>query len=86
MCAMIGKGPRSEAVKQSMRRWGTLYFAAMGGAGALIAGCVKSAEVIAFDDLGCEAVRRLEVERLPVVCVYDLKGCDWYLEGRERYR
>jgi fumarate hydratase subunit beta len=83
---MIGKGVRSEAVIESMREHGSVYFGAVEGTAALLADCVKEAEVIAYEDLGAEAVRRLFVEEFPVVVVNDLYGGDLYREGRERWR
>lgn len=82
---MIGKGQRSQEVKDAVLRNGSVYFAAIGGAGALMAQCVKKSEVIAFDDLGAEAVRRLEVEDFPVTVVLDSHGGDLYKEGRKAY-
>jgi fumarate hydratase subunit beta len=83
---MIGKGIRSEEVREAMREHGCVYFGAVEGTAALLARCVKEAEVIAYEDLGAEAVRRLVVEDFPVVVVNDLYGGDLYLEGRERWR
>lgn len=83
--AMIGKGQRNEAVKNAVVRNGSVYFAAIGGAAALIAGSIKSAEVIAFEDLGAEAVRKLYIEDFPVTVVLDTAGGDLYEEGREEY-
>lgn len=82
---MIGKGQRSQEVKDAVLRNGAVYFAAIGGAGALMAQRVKKAEVIAFDDLGAEAVRKLEVEDFPVTVVLDSHGGDLYKEGRNAY-
>lgn len=82
---MIGKGLRSAEVVESLKNHTGVYFAAIGGAAALMAKCVKSAEVIAFDDLGPEAIRRLEVEELPVIVVVDSKGNDAYKSGRKAY-
>ncbi|MCR5482369.1 MAG: Fe-S-containing hydro-lyase [Clostridia bacterium] len=82
---MIGKGQRSEEVSEAVRRNGSVYFAAIGGAGALIARSVKSAEIIAYEDLGAEAVRRLVVEDFPVTVVTDSVGGDLYKTGRELY-
>lgn len=82
---MIGKGQRSQEVKDAVVRNRAVYFAAIGGAGALMAQCVKNSEVIAFDDLGAEAVRRLEVEDFPVTVVLDSHGGDLYQEGRKAY-
>jgi fumarate hydratase subunit beta len=83
---MIGKGMRSEVVKEAMKKYKTVYFAATGGAGALLAKRVKKAEVVAYEDLGTEAIRRLEVEDFPVVVVNDIHGNDLYVEGEKRYR
>ena len=75
---MIGKGKRSPEVIESMKKNGAVYFAAVGGAGALLSKCIKSAEVIAYDDLGTEAVRKLYVEDLPVITVIDKWGKNLY--------
>jgi len=83
---MIGKGLRSDEVREAMREHGCVYFGAVEGTAALLARCVKEAEVIAYEDLGAEAVRRLVVEDFPVVVVNDLYGGDLYLEGRERWQ
>ena len=83
--AMIGKGQRSDEVKRAVVRNGAVYLAAIGGAAALMARCIKSAEVIAFDDLGAEAVRRLRVEDLPLSVVLDCNGDDLYIKGRQDY-
>ena len=83
---MVGKGVRSEAVLQSMREHGCVYFGAVEGTAALLADRVKEAEVVAYEDLGAEAVRRLVVEDFPVVVVNDLHGGDLYREGREHWR
>ncbi len=83
---MIGKGMRSEAVKEAMKQWKAVYFAATGGAGALLAKKVKKAEVVAYEDLGPEAIRRLEVEDLPVIVINDIRGNDLYIEGEKKYR
>jgi fumarate hydratase subunit beta len=82
---MIGKGNRSEVVKEAMKRYRAVYFAATGGAGALIAGSIKRADVIAYEDLGAEAVMRLDVEDFPVVVVNDIYGGDLYEEGTAKY-
>lgn len=84
--AMIGKGARSEAVVDAIKRNGCVYFGAIGGAGALIAECIKKAEVVAYDDLGTEAIRRLEVENFPAVVLIDCEGGDLYENGQKRYR
>ena len=83
---MIGKGSRSEAVQKAMREHGCVYFAAIEGTAALLARCVKEAKIIAYEDLGAEAIRRLVVEDFPVVVVNDLYGGDLYEEGRKRWR
>jgi fumarate hydratase subunit beta len=83
---MIGKGVRSKAVLESMRRHGCVYFGAVEGTAALLAECVKEAEVVAHEDLGPEAILKLLVEEFPVVVVNDLHGGDLYREGRERWR
>ena len=83
---MIGKGMRSEAVKEAMKKYKAVYFAATGGAGALLGKKVKKVEVIAYEDLGTEAIRRLEVEDLPVIVINDVRGNDLYIEGEKRYR
>ena len=85
LTAMIGKGQRSQAVVDAMVANGACYFAAVGGAGALIARCIQSAEVIAFDELGCESVKRMTVEALPLTVAIDCKGNDLYKLGREAY-
>lgn len=83
---MIGKGMRSDAVKEAMKKHQAVYFAATGGAGALLAKKVKKAEVVAYEDLGPEAIRRLEVEDLPVIVINDVRGNDLYIEGEKTYR
>lgn len=83
--AMIGKGSRSQEVKEALQKYRAVYLAATGGAGALIARCVKKLEPVAYADLGPEAIVRLEVEDLPVTVVNDIYGGDAYLEGRARY-
>lgn len=83
---MIGKGNRSPAVKEAMKKYRAVYFAAIGGAGALISRTIKKSEVIAYDELGAEAVRRLEVEDFPVTVINDIYGGDLYQEGKARYR
>jgi fumarate hydratase subunit beta len=82
---MVGKGKRSAEVVEAMKRAGAVYFGAIGGAGALLAQCIKAAEVIAFDDLGPEAIRRLRVKDFPVVVIIDSKGNNLYQLGREAY-
>ena len=75
---MIGKGKRSEAVKDAIIRNGAVYFAAVGGAGALLSKSILSSEVVAYDDLGTEAIRKLEVANFPVIVVIDAKGNNLY--------
>lgn len=82
---MIGKGTRSAEVIEAMKKHTGVYFAAIGGAAALMAKCVLSAEVIAFDELGTEAIRRLKVKELPVVVAVDCFGNDIYKLAREMY-
>ncbi|MFQ5836043.1 MAG: Fe-S-containing hydro-lyase [bacterium] len=82
---MIGKGSRSQKVKDAMRKYRAVYFAAIGGAAALLSGHIKKAEVIAYEDLGTEAIRKLEVEDFPVIVVNDVKGGDLYEEGARLY-
>jgi len=82
---MIGKGPRSDEVITAMKKTGSVYFAAIGGAGALMAKCVRKAELIAFEDLGTEAVRKLTVENMPVTVAVDSCGNDLYRTGTQRY-
>lgn len=78
---MIGKGKRSEEVIDAMNRNHAVYFAAIGGAGALLSKCIKKAEVIAYEDLGTEAIRKLEVENLPVIVVIDENKKNLYEEA-----
>ena len=78
LIGMIGKGKRSKAVKEAIVRNGAVYFAAVGGAGALLSKSIQSSEIIAYDDLGTEAVRRLEVKEFPVIVVIDSEGTDLY--------
>lgn len=78
MKGMIGKGKRSGQVIDAMVRNGGVYFAAVGGAGALLSKCIKSSEVVAYEDLGTEAIRRLYVEDFPVVVAIDPEGVDLY--------
>ena len=75
---MIGKGRRSEAVIASMKKNKAVYFAAVGGAGALLSKCIKAAEIIAYEDLGAEAIYKLEVEDFPVIVVIDCEGKNLY--------
>ncbi len=84
--AMIGKGSRSKAVKDAIKKHGAVYMVAIGGAGALIAKSIKKSEVVAYEELGAEAVRRLEVEDFPAVVINDAYGGDLYQEGKAKYR
>lgn len=83
---MIGKGKRSQAVKDAIIRNGAVYFAAVGGAGALLSQRITKSKVIAYDDLGTEAIRELEVENFPVIVVIDSKGNDLYETAIRQYR
>ena len=83
---MIGKGLRSKEVTDSIVEHGGVYFAAIGGAAALMAKCVKSAKVIAFDELGTEAIRELVVKELPVIVAIDSKGVNMYQKAIEENR
>jgi len=83
---MIGKGPRGQEVKDAIRKHKAVYFAAIGGAGALISKTIRKAEVIAYPELGTEAVMRLEVENFPAVVVNDVEGADLYRVGVEQYK
>ena len=82
---MIGKGKRGESVVSAMKKRGAVYFGAIGGAGALLSHCVRKAEVVAYEDLGAEAIRRLEVEDLPVTVIVDADGNDLYEDGRKAF-
>ena len=83
---MIGKGSRSQAVKDSIKKYKVVYFAAIGGAGALISKSIRKVEVVAYDDLGAEALRRLEVEDFPATVINDIYGGELYEEGKIKYR
>ena len=82
---MVGKGKRSKEVIEAMKRNGAVYFAAVGGAGALLAQCIKEAEVVAYDDLGTEAIRRLHIEDLPVIVVINKEGNNLYETATEKW-
>ncbi len=86
LSVMIGKGERNQAVKDAIVRNGAVYLCAVGGAGALIAKCIQSAQVIAFDELGCESVKRMQVERLPLTVAVDCRGNDIFISGKEEAR
>ena len=85
MRGMIGKGERSDEVVSAMKKHGAVYFAATGGAAALISKRITSAEVVAYEDLGAEAIRKLEVENFPVIVAQDSEGGNIYKEGQEKY-
>ena len=86
LIGMIGKGKRSDAVKDAIVRNRAVYFAAVGGAGALLSKSITRSEVIAYDDLGTEAIRKLEVEKFPVIVVIDSEGHNLYETAIEEYR
>lgn len=82
---MIGKGERLPEVVEAMKQYGGIYFGAIGGAGALLAKCIKKCELIAYEDLGAEALRKLYVEDMPLVVIIDSEGRNLYREGRDSY-
>ena len=82
---MIGKGKRGPEVVAAMKEHGAVYFGAIGGCGALLSKCIKKAEIVAYEDLGAEAIRRLEVEDFPVVVIIDSEGNNLYETGRKAY-
>ena len=82
---MIGKGKRSPEVIAAMKQHGAVHFGATGGCGALLSKCIKKAEIVAYEDLGAEAIRRLEVENFPVVVIIDSEGNNLYETGRQAY-
>ena len=84
--AMVGKGKRSQAVIDAIVRNGSVYFAAVGGAGALLSKCITSTEVVAYDDLGTEAIRKLTVENFPAIVVIDSEGNNLYETAIKEYR
>ena len=83
---MIGKGKRSAEVRDAIRRCKAIYFGAMGGVAALLAGCIRKAEVVAYDDLGPEAMMRLEIVKFPLVVVNDIRGGDLYEDAVAEHR
>ena len=85
LTGMIGKGKRGQEVVAAMTEHGAVYFGAIGGCGALLSKCIQKAEVVAYADLGAEAIHRLEVEDFPVVVVIDAQGNNLYQTGREDY-
>jgi fumarate hydratase subunit beta len=82
---MVGKGERNEAVIEAIMRNKAIYFAAIGGAAALIADCIKTSEIVAYEDLGTEAIQKLEVVDMPAIVVIDATGANYYEIGREVY-
>ena len=82
---MIGKGKRNDEVVNAMKEHGAIYFGAIGGCGALLSKCIKKAEIVAYEDLGAEAIRKLEVEDFPVVVIIDSEGNNLYESGRKEY-
>ena len=85
LTGMIGKGKRGPEVISAMQEHGAVYFGAIGGCGALLSKCIKKAEVVAYDDLGAEAIRRLEVEDFPAIVIIDSLGNNLYETGRANY-
>ncbi len=85
LCAMIGKGERNSDVASSIVKNSAVYFCAVGGAGALVSNCIKSSEVIAFDDLGCESVKKLCIENMPLIVANDCHGGDIFVSGRQKF-
>jgi fumarate hydratase subunit beta len=83
---MIGKGMRSQSVKEAILKFKAVYFGAVGGAGAVISRSIKKSEIVAYDDLGAEAVRKIEVEDFPAIVVNDIHGADLYEDGKAAYR
>lgn len=84
--AMIGKGNRSPAVKEAIKKYKAIYFTTIGGAGALLAKSIKQVEVIAYEDLGTEAILRLNVENFPAIVANDIYGEDLFDQGKARYQ
>lgn len=84
--AMIGKGKRSQEVKDAIIRNKAVYFAAVGGAGAMISKCIKKSEIICYEDLGTEAIRRLEVDKFPMIVVIDSNGSNLYENAAQKYK
>ena len=82
---MIGKGKRGPEVIEAMKTHGAVYFGAIGGCGALLSRCIKSSEIVAYEDLGAEAIRRLEVENLPLTVIIDCEGNNQYEVGRKEF-
>ena len=85
LTGMIGKGKRGPEVISAMKEHGAVYFGAIGGCGALLSKCIKKAEIVAYEDLGAEAIRRLEVEDFPAIVIIDSEGNNLYEMGRKNY-
>ena len=85
LTGMIGKGMRSNSVVEAMKKYSAVYFGAVGGAGALISQCIESSEIVAYEDLGAEAIRRLIIRNMPLTVVVDCDGNDLYVNGRAEY-
>jgi len=85
LTGMIGKGKRGAEVVAAMKEHGAVYFGAIGGCGALLSKCIKKAEIVAYEDLGAEAIRRLEVEDFPAIVIIDAEGNNLYESGRTAY-
>jgi fumarate hydratase subunit beta len=83
---MVGKGMRAPAVKEAMQKYKAVYFAAIGGAGALISKAIKKSQVIAYEELGAEALLKIDVADFPVIVINDIYGGDLYEEGKAKYR
>ena len=83
---MIGKGSRSSEVREAMQKYKAVYFVATGGAGALLAQSIKKVELIAYEDLGAEAIRLLRVENFPAIVANDIYGEDLFEQGKAKYR
>ena len=83
---MIGKGKRNAAVREALQKHGGVYFASVGGAAALVADCIKSVKLIAYEDLGTEAIREFVIEDFPAVVANDMYGADLYEQGKQAYR
>jgi fumarate hydratase subunit beta len=86
LAAMIGKGNRSPAVVDAMKKHGAVYFAAGGGLGALIGKCIRKSSVVCYEDLGPEAIYKFEVENFPVIVAIDSRGKNLYLDGPEKFK
>ena len=85
LTGVIGKGKRGPEVVAAMQEHGAVYFGAIGGCGALLSKCIKKAEIVAYEDLGAEAIRRLEVEDFPAIVIIDSEGNNLYESGRANY-